>query len=246
VPVCSLWEGAAVVGFSFESESGGDSVIHRSVERGPFESDMAPSRVRLRPRYPEICVLCPAGCSCWEEGEGTITVRFDDAGRDELWSNIREHRQWRGQGRVIVLLLLLLLCLSFLLYILVRVVSMVSAGLSEAADIQLTLVHSGSSYQISLPPSAPLSLVHQEIESLCGIPVAYQKVVFKGKNLSAHDNNATLQDVGLRQSAKLLVLGSRKEAVEGIQSQEAEFKRRAEILRSRKPISVSIEFPFLP
>jgi hypothetical protein len=120
-----------------------------------------------------------------------------------------------------------------------------SAGPSSAVDFNLTLVHSGSSYSLSLPPSTPFSVLQQEAESLTGIPIHFQKIVFKGRALGSHNGDATLQEVGLRDSAKLMVLGSRREEVEGIQSQEIERRRREEVLRTRKALNVSIPFTSL-
>lgn len=92
-------------------------------------------------------------------------------------------------------------------------------------------------HPISIPPSSLLVDLQATIEDLTGVPVSNQKLIYKGKKASrlTSDNvHDTIEDVGLKDGVKVMLVGGTKEEVGGVQKEEQQAKQRAAIERERR------------
>ena len=98
-------------------------------------------------------------------------------------------------------------------------------------DIKLTISYRGSSYAISLPPDSTLETLKDRLHDLTSVEPALQKLLYKGKKSVSDD--ALLNEAGLKNGAKIQMLGSTSEELGNMRKAEHEQQRREEIMKQR-------------
>ncbi|KAF8892179.1 WLM-domain-containing protein [Infundibulicybe gibba] len=102
-------------------------------------------------------------------------------------------------------------------------------------QINLTIVHRGVSHALSFSPEDPLDVLHTELAALTNVPQQNQKLLFKGKNIAARSEGdiVTLAHAGLRDGARVQLLGATDGEIGGLRKAEGEMERRERIMRER-------------
>lgn len=115
--------------------------------------------------------------------------------------------------------------------------TMASTAASSSNDIHITLTHRGLSYPITTSSSSLLEDLQAEIEEVTHVPVGHQKLLYKHKKASRHttdDHHSTVEDAGIRDGTKVMLVGGTREEVGGVQREEDEAKRKERIDRERR------------
>ncbi|KAI0057413.1 WLM-domain-containing protein [Artomyces pyxidatus] len=100
-------------------------------------------------------------------------------------------------------------------------------------DTTLSVSHRGAAYSLSLLPEATLALLHARLEELTNVPAAHQKLLYKGRKAS-HTGETTLREAGLKDGAKVTLLGATDEEIGGMHKVEDELHRKEHIMRERE------------
>ncbi|TCD62457.1 hypothetical protein EIP91_006884 [Steccherinum ochraceum] len=103
-----------------------------------------------------------------------------------------------------------------------------------ANDITITVAHRGSSYPIAVSPTSLLADFQATIEDLTDVPIPNQKLLYKGKKTSNNAEEDTIEDAGLKDGVKVMLVGGTSEEVGGMRREEEEAKRRQRIDRERR------------
>jgi len=106
-------------------------------------------------------------------------------------------------------------------------------SMASEKPLNLTIVHRGQSYPLSILPDATLAVLQARLEELTSIPPHLQKLLYKGKSPRAQDDNLTLVQVGLKDGMKVQMLGTTTKELDGLNAVEAERQKRDRILRER-------------
>lgn len=101
----------------------------------------------------------------------------------------------------------------------------------------------GTTHELSLPLTSPLSALQEQLESLTEVPVAHQKLLYKGKKAQSSKSTAkadgevpgeeTLESAGLKDGLKVQLLGPTPTEMSELQRAEAENARRERIMAKR-------------
>ncbi|KAH8091744.1 WLM domain-containing protein [Cristinia sonorae] len=106
---------------------------------------------------------------------------------------------------------------------------------SSSSHITITVTHRGLSHSLAVDPTSLLTDLQQHIEDLTNVPISHQKLLYKGKKTSRHDETqVTLEDFGLKDGVKVMLVGGTKEEVGEMQREEDEAKRKERIDRERR------------
>ncbi|KAL1739800.1 WLM domain-containing protein [Schizophyllum fasciatum] len=109
-----------------------------------------------------------------------------------------------------------------------------------AANSTIHVSHRGTTHTLSLPSSTTWDALQAELEALTSVPPANQKLLGKGLKKGVTPDT-TLSDAGVKDGAKLQMLGSTAEELGGMHAAEDEKARRERIMRERelkRPVSV--------
>ncbi|KAJ7076388.1 WLM-domain-containing protein [Mycena belliarum] len=99
--------------------------------------------------------------------------------------------------------------------------------------ISLFVSHRGVQHRLSVSLNSTLAELNATLEELTTVPPSLQKLLYKNSVKGPHDPAMTLQEVGLKDSTKVQMVGSTLRELDGLQAKEAEEKRRDRILRER-------------
>lgn len=97
----------------------------------------------------------------------------------------------------------------------------------------VSVSHKGKSCVLQVDLTNTVSSFQSQLEELTSVPVKNQKLLFKGKKVSAKGDD-TLEIFGLKDGAKVQMLGSTVEEIGGLRAVEDEKKRTEQILRDRE------------
>jgi hypothetical protein len=97
----------------------------------------------------------------------------------------------------------------------------------------VSISHKGGTYAVQVDPKSRVSSFRAQLEELTSVPVANQKLRFKGRKVSAKDDD-TLGVFGLKCGTMVQMLGSTVEEIGGLRAVEDEKKRTEQILRNRE------------
>lgn len=104
---------------------------------------------------------------------------------------------------------------------------------SSSSLIQLTFSFKSDQYHLSLPPSETFVSLQARLEELTSVPPSLQKLLYKGKK--AHiSHEGTIEEAGLKNGTKVMLLGSTQHEIGGVMAAEAEKRRRDDIMRQRE------------
>ncbi|KIJ55533.1 hypothetical protein M422DRAFT_774532 [Sphaerobolus stellatus SS14] len=104
--------------------------------------------------------------------------------------------------------------------------------MSFSEPISLNITYKTKHYTLSIPPSETWAALQERLYGFTSVPPAFQKLLYKGKK-PAVDHDDTIQEAGLKDGAKVMLLGSTEEEVGSLKAAEAEKKRREEIMKQR-------------
>jgi len=97
----------------------------------------------------------------------------------------------------------------------------------------VSVSHKGKSYAVQVDLTSTVSSFRAQLEELTSVPVENQKLLFKGKRASAKGDD-TLETFGLKDGAKVQMLGSTTEEIGDLRAVEDEKNRTEHILRNRE------------
>jgi hypothetical protein len=103
---------------------------------------------------------------------------------------------------------------------------------SSSIVLNFSLSHRGTTHRLSLPSDTPLSILEEQLQELTGVPPHLQKLIFKGKKAN-HQEDAAISDLGIKDGAKIQMLGTTTQELDGMKSVENEQQRRERIMRER-------------
>ncbi|KAI0036212.1 WLM domain-containing protein [Vararia minispora EC-137] len=96
----------------------------------------------------------------------------------------------------------------------------------------LHISHRGQIYELLLPDDSSMRDLQQRLEELTGVAALNQKLLFKGRKATI--NAPSLSAAGLKDGARITMLGATQEEVGGLWKEESEHKRRERIMQDRK------------
>ncbi|KAJ3857547.1 WLM-domain-containing protein [Lentinula lateritia] len=99
--------------------------------------------------------------------------------------------------------------------------------------MDLTVSHRGQSYSLSLLPDDTLAVLHARLEELTSTPPKLQKLLYKGKNSKALDDQVTLTQAGLKDGMKIQMLGATANELDGVKAVEDDQQKRDRIMKER-------------
>lgn len=99
--------------------------------------------------------------------------------------------------------------------------------------MNLTISHRGQSYSLSLLPDDTLAVLHARLEELTSTPPQLQKLLYKGKNSKALDDQVTLTQAGLKDGMKIQMLGTTANELDGVKAVEDDQQKRDRIMKER-------------
>ncbi|KAH7870638.1 WLM domain-containing protein [Lentinula edodes] len=99
--------------------------------------------------------------------------------------------------------------------------------------MNLTVSHRGQSYSLSLLPDDTLAVLHARLEELTSTPPQLQKLLYKGKNSKALDDQVTLIQAGLKDGMKIQMLGTTANELDGVKAVEDDQQKRDRIMKER-------------
>jgi hypothetical protein len=88
----------------------------------------------------------------------------------------------------------------------------------EAEPLTFRVTHRKDVLRLSMPPTATVTELHLKLEELTGIQPSMQKVMFKG---GLKDKTKTLQEVGIKNGVKMMLVGSKQDDVAKLKKAEA-------------------------
>ncbi|KAI6122530.1 WLM domain-containing protein [Pisolithus croceorrhizus] len=91
------------------------------------------------------------------------------------------------------------------------------------SSISFDVAFPGNTHRVSLPSDGTVSSLCARLEELMQVPLSAQKLLFRGKMISASQEGVTLAPAGLRDGIRLDVL----------HSTESEYRKKERILRER-------------
>ncbi|KAG8883883.1 hypothetical protein FRB97_005721 [Tulasnella sp. 331] len=103
--------------------------------------------------------------------------------------------------------------------------------------MQFTISYRGSARSITIDSQTPFITLQSDIEALTSVPPELQKLLYRGKRPAPPTKDAsevTVEDVGLKDGARVTLMGSTLEEISGMKNTEDEKHRRDEILRRRQ------------
>ncbi|KAJ2915944.1 hypothetical protein MD484_g4489, partial [Candolleomyces efflorescens] len=103
---------------------------------------------------------------------------------------------------------------------------------SSSKSLNFSVSHRGTTHRLSLPSDTPLSSLEEQLQELTGVPPHLQKLIFKGKKAN-HEEDAAISDLGIKDGAKIQMLGTTTQELEGMKTVENEQQRRERIMRDR-------------
>lgn len=118
----------------------------------------------------------------------------------------------------------------------------------STSPLSFTVTHRGRTFPLNLLPTYPISELSIHLEELTGVPPSLQKLLYKGKKSPPNDE-ATIDDVGIKGGVKVQMLGSTTEEIGGMKAVEDEQQRRDRVMRERAskvPTKVHICFASAP
>ena len=90
---------------------------------------------------------------------------------------------------------------------------------AEAVEpLKFRVTHRKDVLQLSMPPTATVLQLHLKLEELTGIQPTMQKVMFKG---GLKDKTKTLQEVGIKNGVKMMLVGSKQDDVAKLKEAKA-------------------------
>ena len=105
------------------------------------------------------------------------------------------------------------------------------------SDISLTFTFRGTSYALSIPNDAPLSVLHSRLEALTSVPPSLQKLIYRGKKIQRRQDDSepepTIAQAGLRDGIKVQMLGSTAEELNQLTKADSARQSKERILRER-------------
>lgn len=104
--------------------------------------------------------------------------------------------------------------------------------------LSLTVLHAGQSIRVELTKSGSVAELRQVLEKRLSIPAAGQKIIYKGRALPVDGSEAeqVLSALGIVDTAKISVIGSRVDSIKALQDQGAALQRRLGIAASRQSV----------
>jgi len=106
------------------------------------------------------------------------------------------------------------------------------ASRTDGQILTLTISFRGHSEVVSLSSSSTLGELQETLYEKTNVPPALQKLLCKGKKI-IFGPEATLEQAGLKDKAKVQMLGSTEQQLEDMMDAENERRRRDDILRAR-------------
>ncbi|KAG8935998.1 hypothetical protein FRC03_001208 [Tulasnella sp. 419] len=101
--------------------------------------------------------------------------------------------------------------------------------------MRLSILHRGKSHELSIDSQSTIQDLQGALEELTSVPPELQKILYKGKSLTALGNGLiSLQEAGLKDGIKLTLMGSTAEEINKLRNKEAEEQRREDILQRRQ------------
>lgn len=98
-------------------------------------------------------------------------------------------------------------------------------------EITIFASHRGTTHPLSLLPDSSLAYLQTRLEELTSVPPDNQKLLYKGKKSVSPD--VSLLAAGLKDGAKVQVIGPTAEELVGLHAAETEHQRKDRILRER-------------
>jgi hypothetical protein len=102
---------------------------------------------------------------------------------------------------------------------------------SPESAIKLTVRHRGTSHVVHISPERTVGSLQVSLEELTSIPPYLQKLLVKGKKLSAGDE--TLLQAGLKDGQTIQLFGSTRAELGEVKATEDEKQWRERIMRDR-------------
>jgi hypothetical protein len=100
--------------------------------------------------------------------------------------------------------------------------------------MKLTISHRGQTHALEVAASATMNELQERIDEVTGVPPQFQKLIYgKGKKHAGEQSQETLGAAGLKDGAKIMVMGSSQAAVSSLQKEESETQRRNAIMAQR-------------
>lgn len=97
----------------------------------------------------------------------------------------------------------------------------------------LNISFKSNHYSLSLLPSETFATLQARLDELTNVPPSFQKLLYKGKKARIN-NEGTIEEAGLKDGIKVILLGSTQREVGGVMAAEAEKQKRDEIMRQRQ------------
>jgi len=98
-------------------------------------------------------------------------------------------------------------------------------------SVSFTVTHRGTAYPLTLLPDSTLASLYARLEELTGVPPSLQKLLYKGKK--ALDDDASIEQAGIKNGLKAQMLGSTSQEIGGLKAIEDEQQKKSRILRER-------------
>lgn len=108
---------------------------------------------------------------------------------------------------------------------------MASESLAENS-LNFSVSYRGQTHNLNLPADTPVLTLQVQLNDLTGVPPTLQKLIYKGKKAQKGED-ATIADVGIKNGAKVQLLGTTTQELDGLKSAESEQQRRERIMRER-------------
>ena len=100
-----------------------------------------------------------------------------------------------------------------------------------ANTIELAISHRSNRFTLTLPEDTTFGSLQERLEELTNVPIANQKLLYKGKRSSNIDQK--LSEWGLRNGTKVQLLGATAAEVGELKSAEDEYEKKQRILKER-------------
>lgn len=109
--------------------------------------------------------------------------------------------------------------------------------------INITVTHRTAIHTLSLPSTTLLSDLQAQLQSLTGVPVSNQKLLYKRhpaprfsarESTSQDDSGPTIVEAGLSNRTRVMLVGNTTETLEKVKSVAEQEKRKERILKERE------------
>lgn len=97
--------------------------------------------------------------------------------------------------------------------------------------ITLTINYRGKAHVLSVLPDSTLADLQNEIKQLTEVPPSLQKLLYKGKRQASSEES--ISQAGIKDGAKIQLLGSTTKDLEAMKAVENENQRRERIMKER-------------